>query len=315
MFRRARPLGVGGLVVLLATTVACSSPRDTGDRGPQTLIPCGGKLTARYAVYEGVAANLNSVDVWRPAAGKQGCADRPLVVWVHGGGWTEGDKTDDIESKVSLFTDAGYAFASVNYRLTNVMVEPPKPQYPVHNKDAADGVAWLVSHASELGVDVGHVAVLGYSAGGGIVGAFTTDESYLGAHDLKLGVIRCAASIDGEGFDVPYGATHPDAHVHDSYTNVFGHDPATWESASPINHIAAGKGIPAYFVAARGPEGRMYEHNEFIAKLRAAGVPVSVFDAQALQHDTVSTNIKPGDTTITPPLMDFLKQCFATGKA
>jgi acetyl esterase/lipase len=278
------------------------------------LLPCGGKLTARYAVHDGVDANLNSLDVWRPPAGKRGCSDRPLVVWVHGGGWTDGDKTDDIESKVSLFTGAGYAFASVNYRLTDVAVDPPQPQYPVHNTDAADGVSWLVVHAPELGVAADRIAVLGYSAGGGIVGAFTTDESYLGAHGLKLDSVRCAASIDGEGFDVPYGATHPDSHVHDSYTNVFGHDPATWETASPINHIAAGKGIPVYFVAARGPEGRMYEHNEFIAKLRAAGVSVTVFDAQALDHETVAKNIKPGDTTITPPLVDFLEQCFASSK-
>jgi acetyl esterase/lipase len=277
------------------------------------LIPCGGKTTQQYAVYEGVDANLNSLDVWRPPAGKDGCSNRPLVVWIHGGGWTGGDKVDYIPDKVRLFTEAGYVFASVNYRLTDVALDPPKPAYPVHNKDAADAIAWLVAHGPELGVDLSRIAVLGYSAGGGILGAITTDASYLGAHGLKLDSIRCAADIDGEGFDVPYGATHPDPHVHTSYTNIFGHDPATWKAASPMTHIAAGKGIPDYFVAARGPEGRMYEHNEFINALGAAGVPVTVFDAQALDHETVSAYIgKPGDTTITPPLTDFLKQCFAT---
>jgi acetyl esterase/lipase len=302
-----RPWLALGLAVLAATS-ACSSSTRTA----KPLIPCGGTTTQRYAGYDNVDPNLNSLDVWRPPADKKGCANRPLVVWVHGGGWTEGDKRDHIADKVRLFTEAGDVFASVNYRLTDDTAKPPKPQYPVHNVDTADAVAWLVEHAPELGIDVDRITVLGYSAGGGMVGAIATDESYLGAHKLKLDAIRCAASIDGEGFNVTYGATHPDPHVHDSYTNVFGTDPATWKAASPITHIAAGKGIPAYFVAARGPEGRMKEHNEFITALRGAGVSVTVYDAQTLGHDTVSTNIgKPGDTTITPPLMDFLTQCNA----
>ena len=96
----------------------------------------------------GVDANLNSLDIYLPPAGEDDdCTGRPLVVWVHGGGWHEGDKTDDIGDKVRLFTGAGYAFASVNYRLTDVTLEPPAPQYPVHDQDTADAVAWLVAHA------------------------------------------------------------------------------------------------------------------------------------------------------------------------
>jgi acetyl esterase/lipase len=313
MPRWVTSIGMAGLVALGGTAAACSSSRVTGPPTPAPLIPCGAKLTARYATHEGVDPNLNSLDVWRPPADAHGCSDRPLVVWVHGGGWSDGDKTDKIEGKVSLFTSAGYAFASVNYRLTDDTVEPPTPQYPVHDQDAADAVSWLVAHAPELGVDLARIAVLGYSAGGGIVGAFTTDQSYLGAHGVRLDAIRCAASIDGEGFDVPYGATHEDPNVHDAYNTAFGSVPATWQTASPIDHTAAGKGIPTYFVATRGAEGRVYEHNEFITALRNAGVSVTVFDAQALDHATVADNIKPGDTTITPPLMGFLEQCFTTG--
>jgi hypothetical protein len=99
--------------------------------------------------------------------------------------------------------------------------------------------------------------------------------------------------------------------VHGPYTDIFGDDPAGWEDASPVHHIEPDKGIPAYFVAARGPAGRMYEFSELIDGLRDADVPVTVFDAQALSHETVATNIEPGDTTIVPPLLDFLGTCFA----
>ena len=175
-------------------------------------------------------------------------------MWVHGGGWTEGDKTDDIEDKTRLFTEAGYVFASINYRLTDITIDPPAPSYPVHDQDAADAVAWLVAHAAALGIDTHRIALLGHSAGGGIVAAITTDESFLGEHGLDLDAVRCAGSIDGEGYDVTVGATHPDPFVRTTYLNAFGDDPTTWASASPMTHIAAGKGIPEYFVAARGPD-------------------------------------------------------------
>jgi hypothetical protein len=47
--------------------------------------------------------------------------------------------------------------------------------------------------------------------------------------------------------------------------------------------------------------------------LKAAGVATTVYDAQDLNHENVSTNIgAPGDNTVTPPLMQFLANCFTT---
>lgn len=290
-----------------------SATTSTQTDPPTTLAPCGGTITEQYSHHEGVSVELNSLDVYRPAAGDDGdCTGRPAVVWIHGGGWTEGDKTNHIGDKVRLFTGAGYVLVSVNYRLTDPNISPAEPHHPVHDQDAADAVAWLVGHAVELGVDTDRIAVLGHSAGGGITAAIATDGSYLEAHGLGLDSIRCAGSIDGEGYDVVAGATHPDPNVNITYLNAFGRDPAVWPGASPVNHVVAGAGIPDFFVAARGTEMRLDLHAEFVAALRGAGVPVTVVDARDLDHAEVSVNIgSPGDTVVTPVLMEFLGGCFA----
>ena len=234
------------------------------------------------------------------------------MVWVHGGGWAGGDKSEFMEDKIPLFNGAGFVFASVNYRLTDESLNPPGPQYPVHNQDTADAVAWLIEHADQLGVDPSRVAVLGHSAGGGITAAITTDEQYLGRHGLPLDTVRCAGSMDGEGYDVTAGATTAPPEWRPTYTTAFGTDPAVWAEASPINHVTAGKGIPRYFIAARGVDWRLQQHVAFVTALRQAGVAVTVLDARQLEHADLTTLVgSPGDTIVTPALMDFLGGCFA----
>jgi acetyl esterase/lipase len=295
------------MALVVVPLSACSSGASTA-----AAWPCGTHRTVQYASYPGVDPNQTSLDVYMPVAGDRGCSGRAIVVWVHGGGWGGGDKAEFMEHKIPLFTGAGYVFASVNYRVTNKEAVPPAPQYPVHNQDTADAVAWLVHHASEFGGDAHRVAVLGHSAGGGIVAAITTDGTYLGKEGLQLSSVVCAGSMDGEGYDVTAGATTAEPpEWRTVYTDAFGTDPKVWAEASPINHVAAGKGIPRYFIAARGSDWRTAQHNAFIAALQKAGVDTTVLDASELEHADLTTLVgAPGDTMVTPALMDFLGGCF-----
>ena len=301
------------LTVLAAVVSACGA-ETSGSAAPTTSLPsmpCASMQTFAYESLPGVDPNSTSLDVYTPPATDGSCVDRPLVIWVHGGGWAGGDKSEYMEDKVPLFNGAGFVFASVNYRLTDDSLASPTPQYPVHDDDTADAVAWLVEHAAQLGVDPSRVAVLGHSAGGGITAAITTDEQYLGRNGLPLTTVRCAGSMDGEGYDVTAGATTSPPEWQPTYFAAFGTDPAVWAEASPINHVAAGTGIPDYFIAARGVDWRVEQHLAFIAALREAGVPITVLDSRELEHADLTTLVgSPDDTIVTPALMDFLDGCF-----
>ena len=89
-------------------------------------LPCGSKQTFAYASVPGVDPDLTSLDVYTPPSSDGGCTAPALVVWVHGGGWTEGDKSEYMDDKVPLFNGAGYVFASINYRLTDT--RSPRPR-------------------------------------------------------------------------------------------------------------------------------------------------------------------------------------------
>jgi arylformamidase len=180
-------------------------------------------------------------------------------------------------------------------------------QYPDHEEDTAAAVAWVHEHIAEYGGDPRRIAVLGHSAGAHSVALIATDPSFLAARGLALGALRCAGALDTEGYDVAAGASSGNP----LYLDAFGTDPATWAKASPINHVKARAGIPSFLVAERGTPLRRAEAEAFVARLRAAGVEVTVIDAGSLTHEEVNTQIgRPGDTVMTPPLSEFLASCF-----
>ncbi len=283
----------------------------TGESGRASAAeagPCrraGAVRTVRYETVPGVAPRLTSLDVYPMSAG----CDAPVLVWVHGGGWRTGDKANQVRDKARLASEHGWVLVSVNYRLTDP-TSPTPVVYPTHNEDVAAAIAWVHDHVADYGGDPSRIAILGHSAGAQIVASIATDERYLEAHGLALSDLRCAGALDTEGFDVASRATR--GLGAGLYRAAFGNDPATWADASPLLHVASGKGIPPFLVVERGTPARRAAQQRFADALRTAGVAVTVLDAGSLTHGQVNSRIgAPGDTVMTPPLVTFLSGCFA----
>jgi len=260
-----------------------------------------------YVTRPGTPGRSTSLDIYAPTRAKGKC-EAPLVVWVHGGGWRTGDKSNNVRDKIPLFNDTGYMFVSVNYRLTDI-ASPDPVVYPEHNHDVAAALAWLVEHADDYGGDARRVALLGHSAGAAIVAAVATDEGYLRAEGLDLDALTCAAPLDTQAFDIAarIGAGGPEAVL---YSSVFT-DPARWAEASPMTHVAAGKDIPPMLLVERGEPERRAVLADFVTALETADVPTTVVDGGGLTHGEVNSQIgAPGDTVMTPPVMSFLADCF-----
>jgi acetyl esterase/lipase len=104
-----------------------------------------------YATIDGQVLRL---DLYHPGEQKQ---TSPLIIWVHGGGWRSGSKSD---VPIRALLDHGFAIASVDYRLTPVAPFPAQ----VHDINAA--IRFMRLHAAEYKIDPTRCYVAGASAGG-----------------------------------------------------------------------------------------------------------------------------------------------------
>ncbi len=98
--------------------------------------------------------NANVLDFWQA----KGDGPRPLLVYIHGGGWVGGDKATN-PSQVLPCLEEGISYAAINYRLTGEATLPA----PVH--DAARAIQFIRSKADEWNIDKSRIALTGGSAG------------------------------------------------------------------------------------------------------------------------------------------------------
>jgi len=254
-------------------------------------------LNIKYKDAQTSDPNLLSLDIYVPK-GAEG-QKLPTMIYVHGGGWKIGDKSNlaSYVDKASYFASLGMVYVSVNYRLT------PEVVYPTHNQDVASAIAFVINNANKYSVDINKISIMGHSAGGGIISSIATDGNYLNDVGYSLDYLKCAVSLDTEGYHVSDRASEEIG----IYIDAFGKDPLIWEQASPINHIEPNKKIPSFFIVTRGNQTRIDRAYEFNSKLIDANVYTQIMQATGLTHNKVNEAIgDPNDKLITPKLTDFI---------
>lgn len=112
--------------------------------------------TVRDVVFGEVAGETLRLDAVAP----EGAGPFPVLILIHGGGWTGGDKAGDIAPLLSPLAAAGFTCVSINYRLA------PHHRWPACRDDVLAAIRWLKAHAAKFKGDPARIALVGYSAGG-----------------------------------------------------------------------------------------------------------------------------------------------------
>jgi acetyl esterase/lipase len=101
------------------------------------------------------------LDIVRPREASK--EQRPAIVFIHGGGWSGGNKESAIGSLVPFAATGKYFCATVEYRLSG------EATWPAQIQDCKAAIRWLKANAEKYNVDPERIGVWGGSAGGHLV--------------------------------------------------------------------------------------------------------------------------------------------------
>ncbi|TRX38376.1 alpha/beta hydrolase [Flavobacterium restrictum] len=123
-----------------------------------SLLPQGTFIKTDVA-YAADTLETRTLDLYVPANTAKKAA---LVIWIHGGGWRQGDKYGDMENMKTTLTAIlanGFAVASINYRYSTTAI------FPAQIQDCNQAIDFLYKNANTYYLDKDNIAVIGFSAG------------------------------------------------------------------------------------------------------------------------------------------------------
>lgn len=217
--------------------LSCSSEQTaTSQPFPQTTLKPDSTPSPAPVPFQGYGETLTDVtycvmgdsqqkmDLYFPEAG----GPWPALVYVHGGTWMHGDKSEAAMFAYSM-TAQGYLVVSINYRLY------PTAKYPAMIEDVKCAIRSLRANAEQYNLDPNRVGVVGVSAGGHLVSLLATSDAglwdtgeYPGYSSRVQAVIAMAGVMD-------LTRSFPNADIELMRRIGFGEENIA--EASPITHV------------------------------------------------------------------------------
>jgi acetyl esterase/lipase len=223
----------------------------------------------------------NRLDLYLP---EKASRPVPVILWVHGGGWTGGDKSN---GPAFRFATKGYAVAAINYRFSQ------HATFPAQIYDCKAAVRWLRANASKYGLDADHIGAWGSSAGGHLVALLGTTAGVKelegpGGNAEHSSRVQAVVDWFGPTDFLTVGAK-------DTRTRLLGGDPQTNKEAaikaSPVTYVSK-DATP--FLIMHGDQDRTVpigQSEAFAKALKKAGADATLVVVKGGKHGgTLFTN-------------------------
>ena len=281
-----------------AAEPATTRPTTRPDMSPVVMV--GSQIRWNVPYVTG-GSDLQKLDIYAPPAVKAA----PILLFVHGGEWAKGDKSE-ISFKPRFLNEQGVVFIAMNYRLSGT------DKHPAQVNDIAAAIKWIREHAPEFGGDPAKIVLMGHSAGCHMATLVGLDPRPLATVGLKPSDLKGIVSWSGGAFDLVDKVNSGGMYA--GYIRLnFGDDPAAWRDASPIVHIGDAKPFPPFLFAsaAEGNPASRELSDKMASLIRDKGGDARSLLLVGKNHQAANHEIgMQGDLT-GPDLLRFIREVTA----
>ncbi|WP_049629275.1 alpha/beta hydrolase [Cellvibrio sp. pealriver] len=211
----------------------------------------------------------------------------PAVLFVHGGGWRAGYRTNFTAFAIAM-ADRGYVAATMSYRLS------PEAKYPAAIHDTKAAIRWLRTYAKKYGVHPEQIAIAGGSAGGqiasltGVTGDLVTFDPQAKSSRISSSV-QAIINIDGLSDFTSETARfyEDDPRKNPSAAGAwfggrYAEKMELWHEASPIFYV--NKNTPPILFLISAQARFSVGHKEKTAKMKPLGIPYQIVQIPDTPH-------------------------------
>ncbi len=240
--------------------------------------------------------------------------DWPVVVFIHGGGWTSGDRNlevggEDVYGNIGrYFATNGIGCAVISYRLLTDV------HWRGQFEDVASAVSWVQKSIGRFGGNGHDIFVVGHSAGAHLAARVALDRDLLTSAGGDPDAVQGVIAVSGAGFDFEDQETYQLGADFSYLAERFGmHSPQdVWMSEASVIQLVGELGPPFLFLYGGREEPGYRRQAELLMKaLRRKGRDAEVVVVPGQTHKRMVLALSRDDQIVGPRCVNFVRSLSA----
>ena len=235
------------------------------------------------------------LDVYQPdRSGGLFAKKKPVVIYIHGGGWVVGDRKR-VYNMPDWLTSKGYIFVALDYR------KIPNTTIDGQVRDVTAAVAWARRNIRKYGGDPNRMVLMGHSAGAHL--------SALVAAQGKANGLRGIIPNDVQAYDLLAYVTKRGS-IGSMFGKAFTNEPKNWIKWSPTTYARKTRRMPPHLILYSKSQGERRRSISvgYANLIKGLGTKTEVFHGTAYSHGAIAARLGRSGDAASAAIERFLKR-------